>query len=153
MHYIIDKQAVYPVGQHIFQATETIEQVVRVIRSNNLLPHDCHVDIFCRGSSGSILAALLVGKLSHPDISIVYIRKENENSHSAPYVPYSKNTKINVVIDDFIGTGETLNAVWEGMNNMGRDSIDLLIIGNASKLNEWGYSNKPIVNNIITDYI
>jgi len=76
------------------------------------------LEFWCQGSSGAILASLVIAQLKEKlpmmSCNINHIKKDNEVSHSSelPVFSNNKNT-FHIVIDDFISTGATINRVTE----------------------------------------
>jgi len=79
----------------------------------------------CCGSSGMMAAAVLTVAL---DIPVIYVRKQNENSHGSSVESNSVGIAIPkyLIVDDFACTGATLDRIVEGIekfadrNNMVR---------------------------------
>lgn len=93
-----------------------------------------HVTIVCRGSSGSILATLFASKF--PDIDVVdiqHIKKDGELSHHSGIS--INNESIVVLIDDFVSSGGTVDAI------QGRVMADGKQINVVILMNGWGRRN------------
>jgi len=106
------KELEYPVSQNMLEAINFINVVTPRLKK---LIGNQKLNIWCRGSSGAILAALLVNKLKTNDCLIFHIKKEGESSHSSNnFGDLTSNRKaLNIVIDDFVYTGKTLQAIKE----------------------------------------
>lgn len=125
----------YPIGKHNYGGdlesckiyTDTLIEYIKkatlresIITDSNGFPEEIH--FWCRGSSGSIIAALVANfylekSPSYSTISIKYIRKEAETSHASnDCLGYSK-TALNVVIDDFINSGNTIKKIVDGVKD------------------------------------
>lgn len=93
-------------------------------------------NLFCRGSSGAILAGLFTSHFPDSNMRIVHIKKEGEWSHSGCVSCGFESQAINVIIDDFISSGETIRDIYhkaKEYTDRGREfKIDVLIVG-------WGY--------------
>ncbi len=72
--------------------------------------------MWCRGSSGAILAGMFALKCGY-ECRICHIKKEKEGSHNGNTQPYV-NEGINIVIDDFVSFGHTLIAIVQHMERL-----------------------------------
>lgn len=74
------------------------------------------VQLVCRGSSGIIIATAVYNEIKKINqdfvVSIRYVRKKTENSHSSDGLYLSSSDNI-VIVDDFICSGETMTARFE----------------------------------------
>lgn len=110
------KDIEYPVGDNIASSYQTVKELVgltvrtltRIEQTNGSING---VNIWCRGSSGSILAGFLASELLGRDYftRICYTHKEGEVSHYKNISPIASG--INVFIDDFVSKGDTFNEV------------------------------------------
>jgi len=91
------------------------------------------VNVFCRGSSGAILAALFVSFLPHIETQIIHVKKDGESSHSSKVTGFDAYN-MNVIIDDFICSGETIREIYNNISANKFVAIDVLIV-------ESGYRN------------
>lgn len=129
----------YPIGTNI---PDTLVYIDRVMEKLGPLIKDRIVNIWCRGSSGAILAALLVSKIGSKTM-IHHVKKEGETSHiDGEYIYAGTNKGLNIIIDDFSRSGETLNAIWKVAVKYVY-SIDFLIINNRYTHNKWGLDFVP----------
>ena len=73
---------------------------------------DKRVILWCRGSSGAILSGLVSAHMKTKVVLVNHIKKDGENSHSSKFTinSFDKND-INIVIDDFIASGETFREI------------------------------------------
>lgn len=126
---IIDQrgQLAYPVGNNICKAIEYVNRVVKTIVSLNLLDKIDSLNIWCRGSSGSILAALLADKLIAigKHVCIVHVKKPNEKAHCNSIDP---EYTYNIIIDDLISSGDTVRSIANAMYLRDISKIDMLIV-------------------------
>lgn len=115
----------YPVGENMDEATEYINEVAKILINNKYCPRT-NINIFCMGSSGTILSSLLYSKLITycNYITIIHIKKEGETSHS-PRIREFDKSRTNIIIDDFTETGSTLKRI---ITAIGRISIDYVIM-------------------------
>lgn len=131
LHIIKDQRKInYPVGYHIQDAVNFINNVTQVIMEmskKKQFPLK-NIDIWVRGSSGAILGGLLCQKLlaiGYENLSVIHIKKEGEDSHANNIL--ATDGKYNIVIDDFVASGETMNEIAKETGKYVK-YIDLLII-------------------------
>lgn len=134
--YVIPNQyqIKYPVGYNIQNAITFINNVTEVIMQMAIKKQFPikDIDIWVRGSSGAILGGLLTQRLltiGYENISVIHIKKDGEDSHSENV--YKTNGKYNIVIDDFIASGSTMNEIAKVANQYIK-YIHLLIVSNIS---------------------
>jgi len=114
-------QLSYPVGKDIIKAMNYVETVHKVLKP---LIGDSNVNLWVRGSSGAILGALLAARIGSK-AKINHVKKEGERSHQGGY---SFNVDgINIILDDFIASGETVNKIYEEMQKRAAN-VDYLIV-------------------------
>ena len=131
LHIIKDQTIInYPVGYHIQDAINFVNnatQVIMEMAKKKQFPLK-DIDIWVRGSSGAILGGLLTQRLftiGFTNISVIHIKKDGENSHTENV--FRTNGKYNVIIDDFIASGETMNEIAKIAGKYVK-KIDLLIV-------------------------
>ena len=129
----------YPIGPNIKVNLPIINNMYRYIKEK--FPEGT-ITIWCRGSSGAIIAGIISSKLKGR-ARVVYVSKPNEKRHDtlSPYI-YSKG--YDIIVDDFVCTGETINKI---INESTVTQFDLLIIsGNltTSCINKWKNKIKMI---------
>lgn len=139
----------YPVGEDMGSAFEFAKaaalKLQPIIASKNLRK----LNIICRGSSGAILAALLSSQLVNViNCQIIHIKKPGESSHSLTVPSFSWVEAVNVIIDDFISSGETIRAIYEAVHNSTgvRIPIDTLIIRGGYK-DSLGFEPEFLISN------
>lgn len=66
------------------------------------------IDVICRGSSGAIMAAIVVNTIYDYNCRIVHIKKHGESSHAVNCI---KSDSLKIIVDDFISTGETFRNI------------------------------------------
>lgn len=105
------------------------------------------INVWCRGSSGAILAALFIGHIKRTlHVNVCHIKKSGEESHRTnPDVwrqSGSINKVINIIIDDFISSGSTMQQIWKGIQPvyLNPPTIDFVIANNLTNFEdyEWG---------------
>lgn len=124
----------YPVGSYIVSAISFIDKALLTIKEKITFENE-NILIWCRGSSGAILAGLLAAKLInlYPAIytRIVHVKKPGEQAHDVDikHVRLS-TTYTNIIIDDFSYSGETIMSIAKAMAIREVQYIDLLILSN-----------------------
>ena len=81
------------------------------------------ITIWCRGSSGAIIAGIISSKLKGR-ARVAYISKPNEKRHDL-VSPYKYSVGYNIIVDDFICTGKTIDDI---IKKSDREKFDLLIV-------------------------
>ena len=118
----------YPVGSYIQHNLPIIEKMA------NKLHHlygknDAQINLWCSGSSGAIIASLVAQKFENA--TILHVKKEQEASHSNnEFFISSYITVINIIVDDFVQTGSTINRIRMAMKNSRTGlNIDCIALG------------------------
>ncbi len=139
-----DSTGMYPVGKHIPQSIEYIDRIAPFLLE---IVGNRDINLFVRGSSGAILGGLLVKTIPNK-VNIFHIKKEGELSHGGSDVYGISEDAINVILDDFIATGETINKIWKAIDGI-VDKIDILIVSEFTYIDY----EKPFPLNFFPDYI
>ena len=129
----------YPIGINMDNIFNYINLVVAALKDENI----GKANIWCMGSSGAILAALLSNQLE--ESRILHVKKDGESSHHGNYFT-TLNNAINIIIDDFIVSGDTVNRIY---NFMGGKKCDILIVSSIQWYGGWPLNFKPLL--FITD--
>jgi hypothetical protein len=113
----------YPLGRNMKGAMKTIDAYIAAFSK---LGYDTHkgINLWCRGSSGAILAGMFAVKCQY-ECKICHIKKDNESSHSGNWQSYD-DRNINVIIDDFVSFGHTLMAIVAHIENINREHAEQL---------------------------
>lgn len=113
------EQIYYPVGAHMDTNKPKIIAMIKEFKKIREFKR-ADLNLICRGSSGAIIAAIFAMQLKN-NCRIVHIKKEGEQSHSAQtsLLPNGKN----IIVDDFIVTGKTLNAIYKSLTNIEKTPI------------------------------
>lgn len=139
------KSISYPVGAHIAANKKGINDLKRIMKET--IGTKKHITLWCRGSSGAIIAGII--SLGFPKSVINHVKKSGESSHSRGHYIIKDHTT-NIIIDDFSNTGETLNDIYEDMvKEVGVSKIDYVCViahANVAKLSF-------IPENIISRYL
>ncbi len=122
----------YPVGLYPDDAMKFINLVVPKL--NSVIKPTDKLNLWVRGSSGAILASFLCSKIQN-NCKIMYIRKPGEFSHSI-YPVRDLSYNVNIIIDDFICSGETVNTIYKEMSNYNLKQVDIFIIDSYTN-KEW----------------
>ena len=130
-HEIIDGCTDYPVGHNIVKNLPIIKNMGNAIIEILIKyynPIEC-VILFCKGSSGAIISAIvsdmIISKLNiHVDI--YHIKKEGEKSHQYNSLPAINSVTKLIIIDDFIDTGSTIQSIINEL--VGYDRLDILCV-------------------------
>lgn len=135
----------YPTGDDM----HGLQQVVNVMfdELNQLYDKEknYHYTFVCRGSSGAILAGCvaLMFKNQGYRCSIVHIKKPGENSHQE-YLAFGSDNRL-IMIDDFITTGKTVNAIHNALIETDKPfDIDTLIVGGTVSVLQLDFKPKHI---------
>lgn len=103
------------------------------------LLHGISITFVVRGTSGAMIAGALLNELHHINsdikVFIVIVRKEEDKAHCGSLVGIDDtNTTKLIVVDDFICSGETIEAIIETLDNYFHSTdkykYDMLCIGN-----------------------
>jgi len=132
----------YPIGENIGDAIKYIDDVTPLIKE---IIKDYPVNIWCSGSSGAILATLLVKNLDNQCI-ICHVKKKGESSHHGNSFGKAQRAAINIVLDDFARSGETLDRIWQSAKEY-VNSINILCLANCWNEINWRFAFVP--NNFI----
>lgn len=128
-----NEDVLYPVSLNIESGLHFINKSYPHLKK--LLDDKVDINIWCRGSSGAILSTLLVTKLISDKydvhrIKICHIKKTGESSHSSDfsYKPHlRKENSFNIIIDDFISSGNTVNTIYLRMCEINDEEFNLKV--------------------------
>ena len=104
----------YPVGADIARAMEIVSALFNTFEKQypNYKEYK-DIDVWARGSSGAIFGAFFVSMMYNDDYKfrarVQHVKKPGEESHHA-YCTFSQD-HFNIIIDDFISSGETIRAI------------------------------------------
>lgn len=128
----------YPVGEDISGAIASAKRFGETFNQVKEFKGK-FVNIWCRGSSGAILAALLASNIKNECI-VCHVKKDGETSHNREINPNRYVPFINVIIDDFVCSGRTIKSIYHHMQNevegMFGPTVDCLLIHNWSGMGE-----------------
>lgn len=124
--YYCNVNTSYPVGTNIASAIENARGMANAFNSIKEF-EGFEINIFCRGSSGAILAALFSSFIVNKNCHVFHIKKEGESSHQQQNDIDPSFTGITLLIDDFVCSGSTLRAIIAGIPLKNR-RIDCLVL-------------------------
>ena len=119
----------YPIGSNMDGTTKLINAYIHAFNRIGY-GKDNKLNLWCRGSSGAILAAVFCIQCEY-ECRICHIKKEQEDSHNGNSQPYDIKA-INVVIDDFVGSGNTIASIVEHIQKIEHYSNGKFIPSNIS---------------------
>lgn len=125
----LERRMDYPIGQYISDNLGLINNMSEAILKEFVNDKEMVVNLIVRGSSGSIISALVSDKMTNKgwDCKIYHIKKDGESSHSQVFS--IRRHGVNIILDDFVSSGETVNAIYEKAYAINKDIvIDLLIV-------------------------
>jgi hypothetical protein len=128
----------YPLGSDLDNDVNTI--IMPLINLFKTIEEfkDKNINLYCSGSSGAIMATIF--SLHVKNCKIIHIKKLGEISHRASSYPFEKD-KIDVIIDDFISTGATVDYIY---SNMGK-YVDCLIISGTPRINRIAFIPRYVI--------
>lgn len=132
----------YPTGLylHNFKVENFSEPIIKLCAKTT------PVNLFCIGSSGSILSAIIAQYLysvGYTSVRIRVVRKTEENHHDW-YKSYTRDYEdeisegFNVVVDDFIASGKTLINIMNKMQFRRKynKNLNLLLVSGGIRNNK-----------------
>lgn len=118
----------YPVGLRLKDNLPIIQQMAQEI--NKLHPEGT-IALWCRGSSGLIIGGIIASLLPNRLITINHMKKQGEKSHNDNRI--NLMCMHNIIVDDFVATGSTVNTMLMEIRIMGIEHVDLCISGNMNE--------------------
>lgn len=147
---LVDSKGVYyPVGRYPDSGIDFVQAVFsRIIKMPEF--HNKTVHIFCAGSSGVFLAALLCERMLNSGlyyhVSVVVVRKEGEKAHHDYSTPIRKENAAYFIIDDFVGTGDTMRRIFRHFISLtAQTEIDLVAVSRNFSSQATGFSPKILI--------
>lgn len=114
----------YPVGTYIKNNLPTILEMKDLLYS---IYGNSKISLWCRGSSGAIIAAIISQAFS--DVIINHVKKEGESSHGTG-IDFEKE-RINIIVDDIVSSAITVNAIYKEFSIRGGDKIECLCVADS----------------------
>jgi len=133
----------YPTGDDPPSLIKYAEEAAEIFIKHNKYKRPCN--IWCRGGSGALIAGIFSYILFKNNYAckICHVKKPNEQSHQCSYYSYRHSIALQIIIDDFMSSGKTLNAIYKDMQNIKVNKVDYLII--SSGYNEKSLKFEPDV--------
>lgn len=99
----------YPVGENISNNLPLIQIMYEEIKKLHGVEG---INLWCRGSSGAIIAAIIAKEYinSGGKALICHVKKKGEHSHNGSL--YFEHGSKDIIVDDFVSSGETVKAIW-----------------------------------------
>lgn len=127
----------YPVGRRFNDNVKVFNlmytHLLRVLPPRSQGLHT--VCFWVRGSSGCCIASYLSTKIALSSLKvkteILIIRKSGESSHDSQIEKYRTEGVFNIIVDDFVNSGETLKAIYKGITDLTsvkNPVLDLLLL-------------------------
>lgn len=150
----IEYDMVYPIGKNIKNMLSYTDVFLKHILE--IVPKDVRLNFLCRGSSGAILAGIIASQIPKEYETIInHVKKPGESSHSGDL--RLKNEDFNIIIDDFISSGETVSSIYNDFKKAGGTEINLLVVSGRVSLNKnidfVDYLEYVICGNVCEDFI
>lgn len=139
IHYKISGNINYPVGHNLDVNIPLIKKMATKIKE--IYPTEC-IDLWCRGSSGTIIASIIASTIEINNIQ--YVRRENESDSHSCGISNTESNVINIIVDDFICSGNTIKAIIQKMKQYYVTPHALCVTGNVS-LYSIGYTSFDVV--------
>lgn len=122
----------YPVGKAMSITKEIVSEMASELRK--IYPNKSEPLMFLvRGSSGAILAGIIISMMSeYDDIEIMHIKKHGESSHSGNYYGLWNRPCKTIILDDFIESGKTVNSIYTSVAEDNKNlTIDTLCVSGS----------------------
>jgi hypothetical protein len=85
------------------------------------------INILCRGSSGAMMAALFAAEIKDlVSVTISHVKKIGEDAHTSDI--YVSPDHFVIILDDFISSGATVNAIYDQFLGEVETRVDLLCV-------------------------
>lgn len=129
----------YPVGETIAFNLPIINHYTSIIKRLTEKQHkEKTIILYCRGSSGAIIAGIIASQLTEKKVIVAHVKKDGESSHAGKPT-YSEENTFSVIVDDIICSGDTIGEIVSKINHI---RFDLLIIsGGVSRYVINGFIN------------
>lgn len=138
--YKIESDFYYPIGEFISKNIIVAKEMAYTLRK--IYKKDDIINFWCRGSSGAMIASLVARYF--PKCCICHVKKEGENSH-AEFITY-KSDGYNVIIDDFILSGDTINEIYKHLSNSTNSTeVDCIAVTRSIIMNKLKIFPKNLI--------
>jgi len=116
----------YPVGRNILNDIKCADALINAFLFIREF-EGRKINLLCTGSSGAIIATMFALRL-RDRVQICYVYKDGESSHNDEGTEVTPDkSSINVIVDDFIASGATMNFIYSN-NNGSRKDIDCVCV-------------------------
>ncbi|QQV89768.1 phosphoribosyltransferase [Cellulophaga phage Calle_1] len=145
----------YPLGAVLSESLNTLKSMAKIVNAEFSKSKLNRMNIFCMGSSGAITAAIILNEISkeNNDIYIIHVKKDGEKSHSSRVD--CKNNAFNIIVDDFVESGKTIEKVYKNaIRRSNVSKIDLVIFSGdvTQDFADWIDWDKPLISKVISKY-
>lgn len=129
----------YPVGWTFNSNRFYIKNVAETLCDT--FPDENKIALICRGTSGTILAGAVgtLLNLKKKKVIIVVSRKASSHSHSMAGIVDISMGYLPVIIDDFISSGDTIQAIIAELQS--RIKVDNLVLCISNRFSEESIKN------------
>ncbi len=94
------------------------KNMAKMLRTFGKLKDELNIDaVAYSGSSGSVLAFAIALKY---EVAVIYVRKDNEDSHGNKVECNRNDVKRYLIVDDFIDAGSTVERILQKIRNRAR---------------------------------
>lgn len=112
------KEIKYPIGEHFSYNIARVRRIGSLLSKNlpnYLTDKKQTIQLWARGSSGAIIGSIICAALIQKGFKaiLLIVRKDTEKSHWPN--PILRENAFNVIVDDFICTGNTMDKILEYM--------------------------------------
>lgn len=120
-HPALNNNPKYPVGLNLDYWIREVDIYYKLIEKDiidNAKAPVSQIHLFCTGSSGAIISALIASKFdSRFNVVISHIKKDGEISHSSGHVFDSgiNDSDMGYIVDDLISSGQTMIRIIESL--------------------------------------
>jgi adenine/guanine phosphoribosyltransferase-like PRPP-binding protein len=136
-----DNYVAYPAGSDIKQTMHIVKKMAEVFKKI-YDPEEDKIAILMRGSSGCVMASLLATYIQDYDFELIPVRKPGEDAHTSGQVIHVTYGSKVVIIDDFISSGQTMNAIYSLYDNY---EIDSVFVSGKVRLGYLNFTPKHLV--------
>lgn len=149
---ILETELTYPVGPHISTNMSSIKVMAsEVIKFAAGRP----ITLWVGGSSGALIGGIIAHEIAmditNKGIRVNYVYKENEHSHHSGCGDFSLKDSVDIIVDDFVVTGRTINRIMSFMKKV-NTRPDCLCVGDACTargLKKLDYLPKVIITSCV----
>lgn len=141
IHLLENNSIRYPVGKNILVNLPIIKEMAYMIES---LFTNKDIMFWVSGTSGALISGIICSLISN-ETTIFQVRKKKEDSHDQGLL--KEGDFINIIVDDFIVSGETVLRILKEMNSYGKNPDCLCVSGEYCKKNFRDVNFKFVICN------